>query len=157
LKGALNEGVTGHRPGAARDRVAAQGQSRRQVRRVSWRRRRFAFDPRPRHHRQHGARIRRDDGLFPVDEESCKYMLATGRSPELVDTFRSFYQAQGMFGMPRGGDIEYSQLIELDLNDVQPGVAGPKRPQDRINLPEIKERFIDLFQKPVLDGGYNKR
>jgi aconitate hydratase len=95
-------------------------------------------------------------GFFPVDEESCKYMLATGRSPELVDTFRSFYQAQGMFGMPRGGDIEYSQLIELDLNDVQPGVAGPKRPQDRINLPEIKERFIDLFQKPVLDGGYNK-
>jgi aconitate hydratase len=95
-------------------------------------------------------------GFFPVDEESCKYMLATGRSPELVDTFRNFYQAQGMFGMPRGGDIEYSQLIELNLDDVQPGVAGPKRPQDRINLPQIKERFIDLFQKPVLEGGYNK-
>jgi aconitate hydratase len=77
-------------------------------------------------------------GFFPVDEESCKYMLATGRSPELVDTFRSFYQAQGMFGMPRGGDIEYSQLIELDLNDVQPGVAGPKRPQDRINCRKSK-------------------
>jgi aconitate hydratase len=95
-------------------------------------------------------------GFFPVDEETCKYMLATGRSPEHVDTFRSYYQAQGLFGVPRGGQCSYSQVLELDLAGVRPSVAGPKRPQDRVNLPDMKSTFRDLFSKPVTANGYGK-
>ncbi len=95
-------------------------------------------------------------GFFPVDEESCKYLAATGRSEEQVSAFRNYFQAQGLFGMPEGGAIEYSQLIELDLHSVRPGVAGPKRPQDRIDLPDLKDKFTDLFQKPIYEGGYGK-
>jgi aconitate hydratase len=58
--------------------------------------------------------------------------------------------------MPEGGAIEYSELIELDLSSVRPGVAGPKRPQDRIDLPDLKDKFTDLFQKPIYEGGYGK-
>jgi aconitate hydratase len=95
-------------------------------------------------------------GFFPVDEETCQYLLATGRSKEQVDTFRSYFQAQQLFGMPQAGDIEYSQTLELDLGDVLPSVAGPKRPQDRILLPELKSTFRSLFQKPVAESGYAK-
>src|SRR5205807_7732505 len=59
-----------------------------------------------------------------------------------------------MFGMPRQGEIDYSVDLELDLGQVQPGVAGPKRPQDRINLPDLGQTFRSLLQKPVKDGGY---
>jgi aconitate hydratase len=82
--------------------------------------------------------------------------LATGRTQEQVDAFRAYFQAQGMFGMPKAGEIQYSQLLELNLADVQPSVAGPKRPQDRIDLPQIKNKFRDLFEKPVSENGYNK-
>jgi aconitate hydratase len=95
-------------------------------------------------------------GFFPVDEESCKYLEATGRTPEQVSAFRNYFKAQNLFGMPQAGEIEYSTLLELNLADVVPGVAGPKRPQDRINLPELKERFIELFEKPTAENGYNK-
>ena len=95
-------------------------------------------------------------GFFPVDEESCKYLEATGRTPQQVSAFRNYFKAQNLFGMPEAGQIDYSQLLELNLADVVPGVAGPKRPQDRINLPELKNRFIELFQKPVSESGYNK-
>ena len=61
-----------------------------------------------------------------------------------------------MFGMPQKGDIDYSVDLELDLRDVQPSVAGPKRPQDRINLPELGSVFRLLLAKPVKDGGYGK-
>lgn len=95
-------------------------------------------------------------GFFPVDEESCRYLLATGRTVEQVDTFRTYFQSQGLFGMPRGGEIQYTQLLELDLATVAPSVAGPKRPQDRIDLTEVKTKFQDLLQKPLSDNGYNK-
>ncbi|MFN2453026.1 MAG: aconitate hydratase [Pyrinomonadaceae bacterium] len=95
-------------------------------------------------------------GFFPVDEETCKYYTATGRTDEQVEIVRSYFKAQGLFGMPRKGEIEYSQLLELDLAEIRPGVAGPKRPQDRINLPELKEKFYDLLQKPTGENGYNK-
>jgi aconitate hydratase len=58
--------------------------------------------------------------------------------------------------MPEPGDIEYSQVLELTLNDVQPSVAGPKRPQDRLLLPEVKSKFRELFHKPLAESGYNK-
>src|SRR3954463_13373309 len=95
-------------------------------------------------------------GFFPVDEETCQYLLGTGRPPEHVDTFRNYFKAQELFGMPEPGDIEYSQVVELDLGDVKPSVAGPKRPQDRLLLPELKQRFRELFQKPLAESGYNK-
>ena len=95
-------------------------------------------------------------GFFPVDDETLNYLKATGRSEELIETVRSYYQAQGMFGIPQAGEIEYSQLLELDLATVEPAVAGPKRPQDRINLPELKGKFADLFSAPVAQSGYGK-
>src|SRR6185436_3587871 len=95
-------------------------------------------------------------GFFPVDEETCQYLLDTGRSKEQVDTLRNYFQAQELFGMPEPGDIEYSQVLDLDLKDVQPSVAGPKRPQDRLLLPEVKSKFRELFHKPLTESGYNK-
>ena len=95
-------------------------------------------------------------GFFGVDEETCQYLLATGRTVEQVDAFRNYFKAQGLFGIPGRGEIEYSQLIELDLGDVVPNVAGPKRPQDRIELAQLREKFTDLFQKPVNESGYGK-
>ena len=95
-------------------------------------------------------------GFFPVDEETCQYLLASGRSAEQVQLVREYYQAQQLFGMPMPGQFDYSKVIELDLGAVEPSVAGPKRPQDRIPLPELKSKFAELLHKPVADGGYNK-
>jgi len=95
-------------------------------------------------------------GFFPIDEETCKYLLSTGRTEEHVATFRNYFKAQGLFGIPRKGECDYSSTLELDLGDIQPAVAGPKRPQDRIELPRLKQKFIELFQKPVSENGYNK-
>ncbi len=95
-------------------------------------------------------------GFFPVDEESCRYLLATGRSADHVATFRSYYTAQGLFGMPRQGDCDYTETLELDLASVRPSVSGPKRPQDRIPLPELRDRFRGLLFKPVAESGYGK-
>ncbi len=95
-------------------------------------------------------------GFFPVDEETCIYLKATGRPDEHVDAVRSYYQAQGMFGIPKGGECEYSVLLDLDLNSIVPSVAGPKRPQDRIELSNLKSQFTELLQKPVSEGGYGK-
>jgi len=95
-------------------------------------------------------------GFFPVDEASCEYLRATGRTEEQVATVRNYFQAQGLFGMPRQGQCDYSTLLELNLSEVQPSVAGPKRPQDRIALSDMKGRFVELFQAPVQQNGYNK-
>jgi aconitate hydratase len=95
-------------------------------------------------------------GFFPVDQESVNYLRATGRTDEQCAAFENYFRAQKMFGMPRQGDIDYSVELSLDLAEVQPGVAGPKRPQDRINLPALGETFRSLLQKPVKDGGYGK-
>src|SRR3954463_8107002 len=95
-------------------------------------------------------------GFFPVDHESVAYLRATGRTEEQCAAFENYFRAQKMFGMPRKGEIDYSVDLELDLADVQPSVAGPKRPQDRINLPELGDTFRALFAKSVKDGGYGK-
>ena len=93
-------------------------------------------------------------GYFPPDETAAAYLAATGRSDEEVDAFRSYFQAQQMFGMPRPGDIDYSRVVELDLDSIVPSVAGPKRPQDRLALPALKAGFRELLTRPVADGGY---
>ncbi|GLT23924.1 aconitate hydratase [Zoogloea oryzae] len=95
-------------------------------------------------------------GFFPPDEVTAAYLAATGRSDEEVDTFVRYYQAQGLFGMPRTGEIDYSAQLELDLASVVPSVAGPGRPQDRIALPALKRRFAQLLAAPAGEGGYGK-
>jgi aconitate hydratase len=94
-------------------------------------------------------------GYFPVDELSCQYMLATGRAKDKVDAMRAYFQAQQMFGIPRKGQCDYTQVLELDLGSVRPSVAGPKRPQDRIELPRLKDVFYKILQDPP-PNGYGK-
>jgi aconitate hydratase A / 2-methylisocitrate dehydratase len=96
-------------------------------------------------------------GYFPIDQESVAYLKATGRTEEQCLAFENYFRAQKMFGMPLRGEIDYSVDIDLDLVDVQPSVAGPKRPQDRINLPDLEKTFRELLEKPVRDGGYGKQ
>src|SRR6476660_8074898 len=95
-------------------------------------------------------------GFFPVDEQTCLYLKATGRSDESIVAVRNYYKAQGMFGIPKQGECDYSIVLDLDLASIVPSVAGPKRPQDRIELPKLKNQFLDLLSKPVSDGGYGK-
>ncbi|HZL80116.1 MAG TPA: aconitate hydratase, partial [Candidatus Limnocylindrales bacterium] len=95
-------------------------------------------------------------GFFPIDAECVNYLRATGRSEEAVKTYENYYQAQGLWGIPKKGEITYSQELELDLGSVLPSVAGPKRPQDRIELPKMKESFISAFSKPVAENGFGK-
>ncbi|HEY0726816.1 MAG TPA: aconitate hydratase AcnA, partial [Pyrinomonadaceae bacterium] len=95
-------------------------------------------------------------GFFPVDEETCAYLIATGRSEEHVDLVREYYKAQGMFGVPKQGECDYSVVFDLDLGSIVPSVAGPKRPQDRIDLPKLKDQFNELMLKPASEGGYGK-
>jgi aconitate hydratase len=95
-------------------------------------------------------------GYFPPDEETCAYLKATGRPEELIDAVRSYFKAQGMFGIPRKDECDYSTVLELDLATIVPSVAGPKRPQDRIALPDLKEQFLSLLTRPVAGGGYGK-
>jgi aconitate hydratase len=95
-------------------------------------------------------------GYFPPDEKTCEYLKATGREDEHVEAVRNYLKAQGMFGMPGKDEIEYSTLVELDLDTIVPAVAGPKRPQDRIALPALKDSFMSLLQQDVKSGGYGK-
>ena len=95
-------------------------------------------------------------GFFPIDEQTCQYLLATGRSEEHVELVRGFYSAQGMFGIPKKGECDYSVVYDLDLASIPPSVAGPKRPQDRIELSKLKDQFNQLMLKPVKEGGYGK-
>ncbi|HYZ72441.1 MAG TPA: aconitate hydratase AcnA [Chthoniobacterales bacterium] len=95
-------------------------------------------------------------GFFPADQESINYFRQTGRSEEMVDRFEQYFRAQQLFGMPQKGQIDYSVDLELDLGAVQPSVAGPKRPQDRIDLDHLGSSFHELFSKPAKEGGYGK-
>lgn len=101
---------------------------------------------------EYGATI----GYFPVDQQACSYLRQTGRSEETVQAVETLYRAQGFFGAPKPGDIDYSGVIELDLSIVVPNLAGPKRPQDRIPLDELKVRFADVLAVPTAQGGYGK-
>lgn len=102
---------------------------------------------------EYGATI----GFFPTDEETCRYLEATGRNTDQVDIFRNYFKAQGLFGIPRQGDCDYSQVLELNLEEIQPSVAGPKRPQERLELTELKPKFLELLRQPLSEGGYNQK
>ena len=96
-------------------------------------------------------------GFFPVDEKTIEYFRGTGRTAEEIDAFAAYFKAQGLFGIPQAGDIDYSQVLELDLSKVMPSLAGPKRPQDRIDLDRVKSTVTALFSKPVADNGFAKK
>src|SRR5918997_1036577 len=96
-------------------------------------------------------------GFFPADEKTCEYFAATGRPAEQVEAIRSYYKAQNLFGIPAAGQCDYSQVLDLDLSEIAPSVAGPKRPQDRIELTDLKDRFAELLTKPVAENGYNRK
>ena len=96
-------------------------------------------------------------GFFPVDDETVRYLRATGRSEQHCQMYENYYRAQGMWGIPEKGQIEYSKDVELDLGTVRPSVAGPRRPQDRIAMESLGDSFNTSFSKPVSDGGFGKK
>jgi aconitate hydratase len=96
-------------------------------------------------------------GFFPVDERTLDYFRGTGRSAQEIDALASYFKAQGLFGVPKAGRIDYSEVLELDLSTIYPSLAGPKRPQDRIDLDKVKQTFSTLFSRPVAENGFAKR
>jgi len=96
-------------------------------------------------------------GFFPVDDATIAYFEGTGRTKDEIDAFKSYFKAQGMYGTPKKGEIDYSQVIELDLGTVTPSLAGPKRPQDRIEIGKVKAKFTELFAKPAAENGFSKK
>ncbi len=96
-------------------------------------------------------------GFFPTDEKTLDYFRATGRDEAQIDTIRNYYEAQAMFGIPQEGKVDYTTVLNLDLATITPSVAGPKRPQDRIELSNLDDRFLELFSRPVAEGGFGKK
>ena len=95
-------------------------------------------------------------GFFPVDDVTVNFMRYTGRTDEEVDAFQSYFKAQGLYGIPQAGQIDYSSVVELDLSTIEPSLAGPKRPQDRVALSAMRETFNTLFSKPIAENGFNQ-
>ncbi len=96
-------------------------------------------------------------GFFPVDDATIDYFRGTGRSKTEIDAFEGYFRAQKMYGIPKEGDIDYTRVVSLDLHTVSPSLAGPKRPQDRIEIGNVKANFAELFSKPVAENGFNKK
>src|SRR5207244_1914686 len=96
-------------------------------------------------------------GFFPVDQKTVEYFRGTGRTDEQVSRFTEYFKAQGLFGIPKQGQIDYSQELELDLSSIKPSLAGPKRPQDRIDLDKVSATFQKLFTAPVKENGFGKK
>ena len=95
-------------------------------------------------------------GFFPVDEKTIEYFEGTGRTKTEIEAFEAYFRAQKMFGVPKSGDIHYTKEVSLDLSTVTPSLAGPKRPQDRIELGKMRTEFTELFSKPVSANGFNQ-
>ncbi len=96
-------------------------------------------------------------GFFPVDDATIDYFKGTGRTKAEIDAFAGYFKAQKMFGIPKSGEIDYTHVVALDLGSVAPSLAGPKRPQDRIEIGNVKSTFADLFSKPAAENGFNKK
>ncbi|WP_371767448.1 aconitate hydratase AcnA [Massilia sp.] len=95
-------------------------------------------------------------GFFPVDDKTVDYFRGTGRTEEELAAFENYFKAQQLFGIPKDGEIDYTRVLHLDLSTVTPSLAGPKRPQDRIELGNVKHNFAELFSKPTSENGFNK-
>ncbi|RKP43287.1 aconitate hydratase AcnA [Trinickia fusca] len=96
-------------------------------------------------------------GFFPVDEKTIDYFKGTGRTEAEIAAFENYFKAQQLFGIPKAGQIDYTKVVTLDLGSVAPSLAGPKRPQDRIEIGHVKSTFADLFSKPVGENGFAKK
>jgi aconitate hydratase len=96
-------------------------------------------------------------GFFPVDAATIYYFRGTGRTKAEIEAFEAYFKAQKMFGIPKKGQIDYTKELSLDLSKVAPSLAGPKRPQDRIEIGHVKDTFSELFAKPVAENGFNKQ
>src|SRR3954464_2173430 len=95
-------------------------------------------------------------GFFPVDEKTIDYFRGTGREKEEIDALEAYFRAQGLFGIPLAGELDYSQVVRLDLGDVTPSLSGPKRPQDRIDIGKVAQQFRTLYSKSPAENGFNK-
>jgi aconitate hydratase len=102
-------------------------------------------------------------GFFPVDDKTIDYFKGTGRKKSEIEAFEAYFKAQGLFGVPgskgasqAAGDIAYSSVVKLDLGSVTPSLAGPKRPQDRIEIGKLSSTFSDLFSQPTANNGFNQ-
>jgi aconitate hydratase len=95
-------------------------------------------------------------GFFPVDDATIDYFRGTGRSKNEIDAFEGYFRAQKLYGIPKLGEIDYTNVVSLDLDTVCPSLAGPKRPQDRIEIGNVKSNFAELFSKPIAENGFNK-
>ncbi|HEX4886094.1 MAG TPA: aconitate hydratase AcnA, partial [Casimicrobiaceae bacterium] len=95
-------------------------------------------------------------GFFPVDDATVDYLRFTGRTDAEIEAFAGYFRAQGLYGMPRTGEIDYTKALKLDLASIKPSLAGPKRPQDRIELGNLKSKFAELFSKSGAENGFAK-
>jgi aconitate hydratase len=102
---------------------------------------------------EYGATI----GFFTVDDATISFLKNTGRSDDEINALAAYFKAQGLYGIPKAGQIDYTRVVNLDLSTVTTSVAGPRRPQDRIELGNLKSRFTELFSKSVAEGGFNKK
>ncbi|CAG0953013.1 hypothetical protein GPROT1_00232, partial [Gammaproteobacteria bacterium] len=96
-------------------------------------------------------------GFFPVDQATVDYLRATGRTDAEIDRFESYFRAQKLWGVPKAGEIDYTKVLSLDLSTIKPSLAGPKRPQDRIEMPALKSTFTSLFSKPAAENGFARK
>jgi len=99
---------------------------------------------------EYGATI----GFFPVDDETLRYLHLTGRSNESIELIEGYLREQKLFRTEHSPDPQYSDTLELELGEVETSLAGPKRPQDRINLREMKPAFRKALTTPKMDGGF---
>ena len=95
-------------------------------------------------------------GFFPVDEKTIEYFRGTGRDKDEIDALEQYFRAQGLFGIPAAGELDYSQVVRLDLGHVTPSLSGPKRPQDRIEIGKVAQQFVSLFSKTAAENGFSK-
>ncbi len=95
-------------------------------------------------------------GFFPIDGKTITYFEGTGRTRDEIAAFEAYFKAQQLFGVPKAGDIDYSSVVTLDLAKVAPSLAGPKRPQDRIEIGNVKTKFTSLFSQPIAENGFNQ-
>ena len=96
-------------------------------------------------------------GFFPVDDNTLAYLRGTGRDEEEIGAFAAYFQAQQIFGMPKRGEIDYSRTLALDLATVAPSLAGPKRPQDCVEIGAVKQSLTRLLAEPVDKNGFGKK
>jgi aconitate hydratase len=93
-------------------------------------------------------------GFFPIDQETLRYLRGTGRPEETVRLVERYTKEQGLFRTDDTPDPEFTDTAELDLGDVEPSLAGPKRPQDRVPLERMKLTFLETLRAPVEQRGY---